>query len=151
MGMVKAAVILGNLQESDEYVYKFVAHEISEWEEIHEADIEKIEKGLRILDQRPAVRDRGYCHKLIILADKKNKVIENAWAAYEETTKKEEREKRMKEEKERKMKLTKDLRKKRSDLKRTLKALDGSSTLTPEVVSSIQKELEVVELELAKK
>ncbi len=152
MNKVKAAVVIGATLDWSEYnLDRFIANEISEWEEIDEADIENIGKGLRLLDARPAVRGKGLTHKLIILCDKKHKMIEKALSAYAEVAKKEVKEKAEKEQKAKRAQAMQDMRKKRSALKLAIKALSDSDSVAPDVVSSMTQELELLEQSLKKK
>ena len=142
---VKVAVITGDIQDS-QYYDTFIPHYISDWEEIDEEQVDKVKKGLHELSRSVPVSQRQWVYKLIVAPMSQKGMVNQALEAYDLFVKKEDERKQRIEETLKKTQKQAVLKKKRAELKKTIKLLSDSAN--NKVIDALHAELKEVEKNL---
>lgn len=142
---MKVAIITGELQDS-QYYDTFIPHYISEWEEVTDDQVDKIKKGLEVMSLNVPVAQRKWHYRLVFAPTNQKGMVKSALEAYNEFVKKDDDRKArmwMLEEVSKKQSV---LKKKRTELKKTIKLL--GSTARTDVLDALYEELEAIEADI---
>lgn len=139
---MKVAIITGQLQDS-QYYDTFIPHYISEWEEVTDDQVDKIRKGLEVMSLNVPVAQRKWHYRLVFLPSSQKAMVAQALDAYEKHVKKEDERKEKMLIAQKKKELQATLKKKRSELKKTIKLIGNSAN--QDVINALHSELKSVE------